>query len=192
MSIVAEKSAVRSRRAGRLRYRIVVRRPTGSGPVRNQLRGSQSRLVRGRPREQQRGLLAVQIGEFRFQMHQRMMGAGDVAGLPPAPGPPGAQAPWRFRPWADTLDCWPIEVGSSWSPDHRRGLAFGAFGHTACGKPAGDPLEIGRNENPIACSPCRRLSAVLKNWRSSIATPGNAELPERKRLGSSLFRTFPV
>ena len=80
--VVAEDLALAAGLAHAFDHRIVVQRVRQNEAVRNQLCDRRDAgLVRDVARgEQQRGLLAVQVGQFLFELHQRMMGAGDVAG----------------------------------------------------------------------------------------------------------------
>ena len=86
------------------------------------------------------GFLAVQIGQFLLELHQRMMGAGDVAGAAGA----GADAGRGLDHGADHLGVLAhaeIVVGA---PDHDVALALRRM-PDGVRKPAGDPLEIGEN-----------------------------------------------
>ncbi len=80
--VVAEHLALAAGLADAFDHRIVVELVRQDQAIRNQLGdGRNAGLVRDVARgEQQRGFLAVQIGQFLLQLHQRMMGAGDVAG----------------------------------------------------------------------------------------------------------------
>ena len=80
--VVAEDLALAAGLAHAFDHRIVVQRVRQDQAVRNQLCDRRDAgLVRDVARgEQQRGFLAVQVGQFLLELHQRMMGAGDVAG----------------------------------------------------------------------------------------------------------------
>ena len=94
-------------------------------------------------REQQRGFLAVQIGQFDLQLHHRVMGAGDVAGAAGA----GADTGRGLDHGADHLGVLAhaeIVVGA---PDHDVALAFRRV-PDRMRKAACDPFEVG--EHPVA------------------------------------------
>ena len=84
----------------------------------------------------------MQIGQFLLELHQRMMGAGDVAGAAGA----GADAGRGLDHGADhfgVLAHAEIVVGA---PDHDIARPVRGMPHRMR-KPARDPLEIG--ENPV-------------------------------------------
>ena len=142
---VAEYLALAAGLADAFDHRIVVERIRQDQAVRDQLGdGGDAGLVRDIARgEQQRGLLAVQIGQFLLELHQRMMGARDVAGAAGAGADPGRGLDhgadhFRMLPHAE------IVVGA---PDHDVARSLRGMPNRMR-KPARDPLEIG--ENPVA------------------------------------------
>ena len=140
--VVAEDLPLAAGLANAFDHRIVVERIRQDQAVRDQFcDGRDAGLVRDIARgEQQRGFLAVQVGEFLLELHQRMMGAGDVAGAAGA----GADAGGGLDHGADHLRMLAhaeIVVGA---PDHDIALALRRMPDRVR-KPAGDPLEIGKD-----------------------------------------------
>ena len=142
---VAEDLALAAGLADAFDHRIVVERVRQDQAVRNQLGdGRDAGLVRDVARgEQQRGLLAVQIGQFLLELHQRMMGAGDVAGAAGAGADPGRGLDHGADHFGMLAHA-EIVVGA---PDHDVARALRRVPHRVR-EPARDPLEIG--ENPVA------------------------------------------
>ena len=97
--VVAEDLLLALRLAHALDHGIVVRGVRQDQAVRHQLgNGRNAGLVRDIARgEDQRRLLAVQVGEFALEVDQRVIGAGDIAGAARA----GAHAGRRFDHRAD-------------------------------------------------------------------------------------------
>ena len=82
----------------------------------------------------------MQVGQFLFELHQRMMGAGDVAGAAGA----GAHARGGLDHGADHLGMLAhaeIVVGT---PDHDIARALRRVPERMR-EPAGDPFEVGEN-----------------------------------------------
>ena len=79
--VVAEDRLVAAGLAHALDHRVVVERVGQDQAIRDQLGdGRDAGLVRDVARgEDERGLLAVEVGELGFEPHERMVGAGDVA-----------------------------------------------------------------------------------------------------------------
>ena len=123
-------------------HRIVIERVRQDQAVRNELcDGRDAGLVRDiARREQQRGFLAVQVGQFRLELHQRVMGAGDVAGAAGAGADPGRGLDHR----ADHLGVLAhaeIVVGA---PDHDVARPLRRMPGRVR-EPAGDPFQVGED-----------------------------------------------
>ena len=130
--VVAENLLVAAGLADALDHRIVVVGVRQDQAVRNQLGdGRDAGLVRDIARgEDQRGGLAVQVGELALQLDQRMVGAGDVAGAAGA----GAHAGRGLDHGADHLGVLAhaeIVVGA---PDHDLARRPAGNARRACGK----------------------------------------------------------
>ena len=141
---VAEHLALAAGLADAFDHRIVVERIRQDQAVRNQLAdGRDAGLVRDIARgEQQCGFLAVQIGQFLLELHQRVMGAGDVAGAAGAGADPGR----GLDHGADHLGMLAHAEIIVRAPDHDVARPFRGMPHRMR-EPAGDPLEVG--ENPV-------------------------------------------
>ena len=124
----------------------------------------------------------MQVGQFQFELHQRMMGTRDVAGAAGA----GANPCGGFDHGADHLGVLAhaeIVVGA---PDHDIALAARRV-PDRMREPARNPLEIG--ENPVTPLVMQAIEggteelAVIhrKTWKGNPAG-----------LASSLFRAFPA
>ncbi len=169
--------------ADALDHRIMVQRIRQDQAIRNQLAdGCNAGLVRDVTRgEQQRRLLAVQVGQFLLELHQGMMGSGDVAGAAGAGAHPGGGLDHGANDLG-VLAHSEVVVGA---PDHDvarpvRGMPHGVR------KPARDPLKVG--ENPVA----PLVMQAVESGRKELA------VIHRKTLngswgwsGSGLFRAFP-
>ena len=142
---MAENLLVASGLADALDHRIVVVGVRQDQAVRNELGdGRDAGLVRDIARgEDQRGRLAVQVGELALKLDQRMIGAGDVAGAAGA----GAHAGRGLDHGADHLRVLAhaeIVVGA---PDHDLARALRRV-PDGVRKTAGDALQIGKH--PVA------------------------------------------
>ena len=140
--VVAENRLVAARLAHALDHRIVVQRIGEDQAVGDQLGdGRDAGLVRNVARGEDEGrLLAVEIGEFRFEVHDGVAVAGDVAGAAGA----GAEAPGGFHHGAGhvpVLAHAEIVVGA---PDRDGPGPRGAV-PDRIGKPAGQSLDIGED-----------------------------------------------
>ena len=93
--------------------------------------------------EQQRGVLAVQIGQFAFEFDQRVMGARDIAGAAGAGADPGRGLDHR----ADHLGVLAHAEIVVRTPDHDVARAVRRVPQRVR-KPARDAFQIG--ENPVA------------------------------------------
>ena len=93
--------------------------------------------------EQQRGVLAVQIGQFAFEFDQRVMGARDIAGAAGAGADPGRGLDHR----ADHLGVLAHAEIIVRTPDHDVARAVRRVPQRVR-KPARDAFQIG--ENPVA------------------------------------------
>src|SRR6185437_2418494 len=136
---VAEDHAVAAGLAYALDHRIVVEGVRENEAVRDEPGdGRNAGLVRDvARREQERGFLAVKIRQFRLELHQGMVGAGDIAGAAGA----GADAGRGLDHGSDyfrMLAHAEIVVGA---PDHDIACPLRGMPHRV-GKPAGDALEI--------------------------------------------------
>ena len=145
--------------------------------------GRDAGLVRDIARgEQQRGFLAVQVGEFLLELHQRMMGAGDVAGAAGA----GADAGRGLDHGADHLRMLAhaeIIVGA---PDHDVARALRRV-PDRMRKPAGDPLEIGEH----AVAPLVMQAAEGGTEELAVIHRQNLKRSLRPEPVRALFRAFP-
>jgi hypothetical protein len=180
---VAEDLPFAAALANAFDHGIVVERVRQNQAIRNQLGdGGDAGLVRDVARgEQQRRLLAVQIGQFLLELHQRMMGAGDVAGAAGAGADPGG----GLDHGADHLRMLPhaeIVVGA---PDHDIARPLRGMPHRMR-KPARNSLEIGEDAvAPLVMQAAEGGTeefAVIhrKTWSGSLS-----------RKWHSLFRAFP-
>ena len=144
--VVAENLLVASGLADALDHRIVVVGVRQDQAVRNELGdGRDAGLVRDIARgEHQRRRLAVQVGELALKLDQRMIGAGDVAGAAGA-GPHARRGLDHGADHLGVLAHAEIVVGA---PDHDLARALRARARSACGKAAGDALQIGKH--PVA------------------------------------------
>ena len=111
-------------------HRIVVERVRQDQAIRNELGdGRDAGLVRDVARgEQQRRLLAVQVGQFLLELHQGMMGPRNVAGAAGAGAGPGG----GLDHGADNLGVLPHSEVVVGAPDHDVAGPFREC-HTACG-----------------------------------------------------------
>ena len=142
---VAEDLPLAAGLADAFDHRIVVERIRQDQAIGNELgNGGNAGLVGNIARgEDQGGFLAVQIGEFMLKLHQRMMGASDVAGAAGAGADAGCGLDHRadhFRVLAHAE----IIVGA---PDHDVAGAFRRMPHRM-GKAASDAFQIGKNPVP--------------------------------------------
>src|SRR5258708_11995549 len=152
--------------------------------IRNQLAdGCNAGVVRDVTRgEQQRRLLAVQVGQFLLELHQGMMGSGDVAGAAGAGAHPGGGLDHGANDLG-VLAHSEVVVGA---PDHDVARPVPGMPH-AVRKPAPHPLKVG--ENPVAplvmqaVESGRKELAVIhrKTWNGSWGWSGSG--PFRKVSG---------
>ena len=169
--VVAPDRLLAAGLAHALDHRIVVQRVGQDQAVRQQLGdGRDAGLVRHVARgEDQRGLLAVQVGELGLELDQRMIGAGDVARAARA----GAHARRGLDHRADHLGVLAhaeIVVGA---PDHDVALALRRM-PVGVREPAGDALQVG--EHPVAPLVPQRLQGtrekfVIIHWVGSRSRP---------------------
>ena len=169
--VVAPDRLLAAGLAHALDHRIVVQRVGQDQAVRQQLGdGRDAGLVRHVARgEDERGLLAVQVGELGLELDQRMVGAGDVARAARA----GAHARRGLDHRADHLRVLAhaeIVVGA---PDHDVALALRRM-PVGVREPAGDALQVG--EHPVAPLVPQRLQGtrekfVIIHWVGSRSRP---------------------
>ena len=143
--VVAEHLALATGLADAFDHRIVVERVRQDQAIRNKPgdgrnAGLVGDIARG---EQQRRFLAVQVGKFLFELHQRVMGAGDVAGAAGAGSDPGR----GLDHGADHLGMLPHSEIVVRAPDHDIARPFRAMPHRIR-EAARNSLQIG--ENPVA------------------------------------------
>jgi hypothetical protein len=135
--VVAEDSLFHPGLANALDHRIVIEGIGQDQTIGKQLGdGRDARLIRNiARREDQRCLLAMEIGKLRFKLDERMIGAGDVA----RPARPGAKPDGGFNHGSDdfrVLSHPEIVVGA---PDDDLLRSLWGVPH-GLGKAAGNPL----------------------------------------------------
>jgi hypothetical protein len=136
---------------------IVVERVRQNEAVRQKLGdGRDAGLVRHiAGGEQQRGLFAVQVGEFALQLDQRMVGAGDVAGAAGACAHTGGDVD-QGADHLGVLGHAEIVVGA---PDHDLALALRRMPQRVR-EPAGDAFKLGKH--PVAALVVQFVQGSLK------------------------------